>query len=286
MHDELHRQIAELVADHADRATPPPAAAIRRRGRRRRARLAGLTAGVVLVLAAGTLGVDRLIRRPTPLAPAPTTAAPTTSIAVPRRPVTAFTPLDVEVHVGPFQGVDRAGMVRDATTAIKGCDGGTVEVRAWAQALGKTWLLAAKPPPPGKNWLCWSDSLREAAGAGVVADHGGPSDRLKLLQASQLATAGVGKSELSVVGGPVTKQAVRLRIVPHKGQPLEVVPFAAGAQFPVNFYAVFYLEPAKTAWMPERVVAYDKTGRRIAECWATTREGDVCDRPQGAPQPP
>jgi hypothetical protein len=286
MHDELHRQIAELVADHADRATPPPAAAIRRRGRRRRARLAGLTAGVVLVLAAGTLGVDRLIRRPTPLAPAPTTAAPTTSIAVPRRPVTAFTPLDVEVHVGPFQGVDRAGMVRDATTAIKGCDGGTVEVRAWAQALGKTWLLAAKPPPPGKNWMCWSDSLREAAGAGIIANHGGPSDRLKLLQASQLASYSVAKSELSVVGGPVTKQAVRLRIVPQKGRLLEVVPFDAGARFPVNFYAGFFLEPRKTAWMPERVIAYDKTGRRIAECWATTGEGNVCDRPRSAPQPP
>jgi hypothetical protein len=38
--DELRRQIAELVADHADRAMPPPVAAIRRRGRMRRARLA------------------------------------------------------------------------------------------------------------------------------------------------------------------------------------------------------------------------------------------------------
>jgi hypothetical protein len=35
--DELRGQIAELVADHTDQATPPPVAAIRRRGRRRRA---------------------------------------------------------------------------------------------------------------------------------------------------------------------------------------------------------------------------------------------------------
>jgi hypothetical protein len=76
--DKLRRQIAELVADHADRATPPPIAAIRRRGRRRRARLAGVTAGVVLALLAGALGVDRLTSRATPLAPAPTTAPPTT----------------------------------------------------------------------------------------------------------------------------------------------------------------------------------------------------------------
>jgi hypothetical protein len=283
--DELHRQIAQLVTDHADRATPPPTAAIRRRGRRRRARLAVVTAGVVLVLVAGTLAVDRLTSRPAPLAPTPTTSPATFITPIPRS-VTAFTPLDVKVHVGPFQGVDRAGMVRDVTTAIKGCDGGTAEVRAWAQALGKTWLLAAKPPPPGKNWMCWSDSLREAAGAGIIANHGGPSDRLKLLQASQLASYSVAKSELSVVGGPVTKQAVRLRIVPQKGRLLEVVPFDAGARFPVNFYAGFFLEPRKTAWMPERVIAYDKTGRRIAECWATTGEGNVCDRPRSAPQPP
>ena len=37
--DELHRQIAELVADNADQAIPPSIAAIRRRGRMRRARL-------------------------------------------------------------------------------------------------------------------------------------------------------------------------------------------------------------------------------------------------------
>ena len=35
------------------------------------------------------------------------------------------------------------------------------------------------------------------------------------------------------------------------------MPLELGLQFPVKFYAVFYLQPAKTAWMPERVVAYD-----------------------------
>ena len=49
--DELQRQIAELVADHADQATPPPIAAIRRRGRLRRARLAS---GAVLLIAVAT----------------------------------------------------------------------------------------------------------------------------------------------------------------------------------------------------------------------------------------
>ena len=274
MHDELHRQIAQLVTDHADQANPPPIAVIRRRGRRRRARLAAVTAGVVLVLVAGMFGVDRLTSRPTILAP-----TPTTSVAPIPRSVTAFTPLDVKVHIGPFQGIDHPGM-------LERCVGDKVEVRAWAQVLGKIWLLAAKPPPPGKNWICWSDSLGEATGAGIIAEHGGPSDRLTLLQASQLATAGVAKSELSVIGGPVTKQATRLRIVPRTGRALELVPFDAGPEFPVNFYAGFFLEPNKTAWMPERVIAYDKTGRRIAECWANTRDGNTCDRPKGAPQPP
>jgi hypothetical protein len=52
--DELHRQIAELVADHAEQATPLPVAAIRRRGRLRRARQAS---GVILLLAAVAAGL-------------------------------------------------------------------------------------------------------------------------------------------------------------------------------------------------------------------------------------
>lgn len=52
--DELHRQIAELVADNADQAIPPSIAAIRRRGRMRRARLAS---GAVLLIAAAAVGL-------------------------------------------------------------------------------------------------------------------------------------------------------------------------------------------------------------------------------------
>jgi hypothetical protein len=65
--DELHRQIARLVADHADRATPPPIASIRRRGRSRRARLVGVTVCVVLVLLASAVLVPRVLpdRQPT-----------------------------------------------------------------------------------------------------------------------------------------------------------------------------------------------------------------------------
>lgn len=84
MHDELHRQIAELVADHADRSMPPPVAAIRRRGRRRRARLAGVAAGVVLALVAGAVVVPRLLPSREPATgPVPVFRAPTKGFEVP-----------------------------------------------------------------------------------------------------------------------------------------------------------------------------------------------------------
>jgi hypothetical protein len=79
-----------------------------------------------------------------------------------------------------------------------------------------------------------------------------------------------------VVGGPVTRQAVRLRILFRNAPPIDIAPLDVGPQFAVKFYAVFYLQPAKTAWMPERVVAYDKADHEIAECTPATSQGNVC----------
>jgi hypothetical protein len=261
--------------------TPGPAAVIRR-GRQRRRRLVGGTASlVVLVLVASALGTSRLASRQTPLTPAPTTTSVTRIPAVVTRPVK----LDAQVHLGPSGFPDRSGMASDLTGEMEQCEGGTAQVRMWAQVLGETWVLAAREPLPGKNWICWSDGLFGTRGS-VFGGHGGSRNQLKLLQASQLTYPIAGKGELAVVGGPVTRRAVRLRILFRNGSPIDVVPFEVGPQFPVRFYAVLYLQPAKTAWMPERVVAYDQAGHRIAECWATTGEGNVCDRPPGAPQPP
>jgi hypothetical protein len=283
----------QQAADEAARLgrTPGPEAAIRR-GRQRRRRLVGGAASlVVLVLVAGALGAGRLARHQTPHTPAPTTSPTTTSpttTSVMRIPaaVKQAVPLDVQVHRGPSGFPDRWGMASELTSQMQACEGGPAQVRLWAQVLGQTWVLAAKEPLPGKNWICWSDGLWQRNGAGGFGGHGGPKDRLKLLQASQQSHTIRGKGELAVVGGPVTRQAVRLRILFRNGPPIEVVPLEVGPQFPVKFYAVFYLQPAKTAWMPERVVAYGQAGHSIAECWATIREGDVCDRPPGAPQPP
>jgi hypothetical protein len=262
--------------------------AVIRRGRQRRRRLVGGTASlVVLVLVAGALGTGRLANHQSPLAPAPTSAPTTTSATRIPAAVTKAVPLDVQVHLAPSGFPDRFGVAGDLTSEMKRCKGGTAQVRMWAQVLGETWALAAKEPLPGKDWICWSDGLFGSRGS-LFGAHGGSKekDQLKLLQASQLGDPIPGKGELAAVGGPVTRQAVRLRVLFRNGPPIDVVPLDIGPQFPVKFYAVFYLQPAKTAWMPERVVAYDKAGHRIAECYTTTGEGDVCDRPPGAPQPP
>jgi hypothetical protein len=66
--DELHQQIAGLVADHADQATPPPVAAIRRRGRLRRARQASGAVLLIAAVAAGLVAVQQPPgRRVTPM---------------------------------------------------------------------------------------------------------------------------------------------------------------------------------------------------------------------------
>jgi hypothetical protein len=80
--DELRRQIAELVADNTDRATPPPIAAIRRRGRMRRARLASGAVLLIAAVAAGLVAVQGPLRRQ--LTPVPVVTQPPGPIPDPR----------------------------------------------------------------------------------------------------------------------------------------------------------------------------------------------------------
>jgi hypothetical protein len=75
--DELHRQITELVADNAERATPPSVAAIRRRGRRRRVRLATGAVLLAAALAAALVAVQGPLGRPV----APVVTQPTSGFA-------------------------------------------------------------------------------------------------------------------------------------------------------------------------------------------------------------
>ena len=83
MHEnELRRQIAELVADHADQATAPPVAAIRRRGRQRRARQASGVILLIVAVVAGLVAVRQPLGRQ--LTPAPVVTQPPRPIQPPR----------------------------------------------------------------------------------------------------------------------------------------------------------------------------------------------------------
>jgi hypothetical protein len=280
----------QQAADEAARLgrLPGPEGAIRR-GRQRRRRLIGGTASlVVLMLVVGALGNGRWASRQTPLAPAPTSTTTPTATSATRIPatVTKVVPLNVQIHLGPAGFPDRFGMASNLAYEMGQCEGGASQVRMWAQVLDKIWVLAAKEPLPGKNWICWSDGFSGPRGGGAFAGHGGSKNRLKLLQASRLRDTIAGNGELVVIGGPVTRQAVRLRILVPKGPAIDLEPLEVGPQFPVKFYAVAFLRPAKPAGGPERVVAYDQAGRKIAECWPDSQQGNVCVRPPGAPQPP
>ena len=92
-----------------------------------------------------------------------------------------------------------------------------------------------------------------------------------------------GSNRLGVVGGTVSKQAVRVRVLFHKGPPLELVPVDPGPGFPVNFYAGFYLEagppPAEgRTRVPavDRVIAIDRAGNQIAGCQMSYGTDNTC----------
>jgi hypothetical protein len=109
--------------------------------------------------------------------------------------------------------------------------------------------------------------MNQGGGGGLGVD----SPQLKPLRAS--SGGGGGNRQLGVVSGMVTKQAVRLRVLFHKGRPLDLVPVDGGDGVPVNFFAGFYLEtgppPAEgqeRVLAVDRVIAFDQAGNRVAEC--------------------
>jgi hypothetical protein len=151
-----------------------------------------------------------------------------------------------------------------------GIPGEPKEVVAWGKALGRTVLLAARPPQPGENWLSWSTALIEADGAGGIGSCGGPGMPLQPLEASGSHNLPVGRQYWGQVGGVVTKQATRVRVLFDMGiPPLDLVPVEVGNRFPVNFYAGFYQQPRKDerpcTWQVVQVVGFDKRGRKVAE---------------------
>jgi hypothetical protein len=285
---ERLQELADAAARHG--RTPGPQAALRQ-GRRRRLLLAGGTAaGLALVLFASLLGSDRLASRPAPLAPPPTTSPPATLPPATLPPETG--PPDVSISpdpgvverpVGSPSGKYGEQMVRDVASEVARCEGGDPDgpkvLVAWGRAHGRTWLIVAKPPRPGEDWLCWSNGLFEASGAGGIGNHGAIPG-LPPLQASGSSDLRSGKQYWGHVIGTVTKEAARVRVLFSSGiPPLDLAPIQAGDRFPVNFYSGFYRQPHKDKnleWFVTRVIAYDRAGRRVAECQATAGPGYSC----------
>ena len=280
---ELREHLREAADAAAREGRIPPAAALVHQGRRRRLRLAGGAAVlVVLAVVAGVVAIDRRSAPPVPLRPTPTTGptsttTPTKATVPPPRWIPAVTPLNVRAEPGPYPGPDPGGIVRDVTSLVRGCQG-TSRVRLWAKAQGKVWLIAAKPPPPGQQQVCWASALMNQGG-GALGTH--PPSKLKPLQLT--FAGGSGKRQLGVVSGTVTKRAVRLRVLFHRGPPLDVVPVEAGDQFPVNFWAGLFLElgppPAEgqeRVLAVDRVVALDRAGNQVAACRLRLGLGNTC----------
>jgi hypothetical protein len=281
---ELRERLQEAADAAAREGRHPPAAALVSRGRRRRLRVVVWPAMlVVLVVVAGMVGADRLGDRPLPFTPTPTagstsTTIPTRATVRPPRWIPSVTPLRVKARPGPYPGPDPGGIVRDVTSLVGGCQG-TSRVRLWARAQGKVWLVAAKPPRPGQQRVCWASALMNQGGGGVLG--GGPSEAVKPLGAT--FAGGGGNRHLGVVSGTVTKRAVRLRVLFHKGPPLDLVPVQAGDQFPVNFWAGLFLEggppPAEgqeRVLAVDRVLAFDQAGNQVAACRMRLGPGHSC----------
>jgi hypothetical protein len=278
---ELRQRLLEAAEAAAREGQIPSAAAVIKRGRRRRLRLAGTTAVlVVLAVAAGMVGAGWLTDRPAPLTPTPTTrptptitptstTGPTSTTAPTRLWIPSVTPLKVKAQPGPYPGPDPGNIVGDTTSMVKGCQGKS-RIRLWIRAQKKVWLIAAKPTPAGQPRVCWAKAFVNQGGGGGFS--GGTPQPVKPLTA--IADGGADEhNRLGVVGGTVSKQAVRVRVLFHKGPPLELVPVDPGPGFPVNFFAGFYLEagppPAEgqnRVPAVDRVIAIDRAGNQIAGC--------------------
>ena len=270
--NELRQRLLEAAEAAAREGQIPSAAVVVQRGRRRRLRMAGAAAVlVVLAVVAGIVGAGWLTDRPPPLTPTPT---------APTRPwIPSVTPLDVKAQPGPYPGPDPGNIVGDATSMVKGCQGRS-RIRLWIRTQHKVWLIAAKPSPPGQPRVCWSHSFMNQGGGGGLS-LGTPQPVRPLTAVAE--GGGDGHNQLGVVGGTVSKQAVRVRVLFHRGPPLEVVPVDPGPGFPINFFAGFYLEagppPAEgqdRIAPVDRVIAIDRAGNQVAACRLSYGLGYTC----------
>jgi hypothetical protein len=236
--DELHRQIAELVADHADHATPPPVAAIRRRGRLRRGRQASGAALLIVAVAAGLVAVQGPQGRqqtPVPVVtqpPPPVVTQPSLPLLAPSGSFVAY------VH-GRFLG-------RLADVLVRGLPGGRTGSYEWKLALMR-----------GLN------QGERAHQECLVYRTNHPSDRFGYRCLDQSATNKM-TFDRGMNGRPfwglVPKGATRVRLLRPGAPPIEVPTLDIGSS--TGFRRGVYL----AAWAPDiqTVVALDRQGRQIA----------------------
>ena len=271
---DLRERFREAADAAAREGRTPPAAALVRRGRRRRLRRAGGTAALLVVaLLAVTVGTDWLAVPPGPPGPAsPATSSPPTGSAPDVS--TLPDPGRVESEVGLPPGPAGRQMVKDVASELTRCRGGDPDASkilvAWGRAHDRTWLIQAKPPLPGETWLCWAEGLFDASGAGSLGNEGGPDSPRTPLRAFGAQDIRSGGQYWGQVIGTVPKEAVRVRVLFHKGiAPLDLEPIQSGVKFPRNFFVGFYRQPEKDThleWYVARVLAYDRAGREVAEC--------------------
>jgi hypothetical protein len=286
---ELRERLREAAEAAAREGRTPTAAALVARGRRRRLRLAGGTALLLVVaLLTVTVATDRLTGQPAPLAPPPSTRPPvSTPGPEPSSPSDASIlrdPGEVQLPVGSPPGKVGQQMVWNVASEVARCKGGDPDgpkvLVAWGKAHGQTWLIVAKPPRPGENWLCWGTGLFDAGGAGGMGNEGGPTTPLQPLRASGAQNIRSGGQYWGQVIGAVTKEATRVQVLFRKGiGPLELTPIQTDNRFPVNFYAGFYRQPEEdknVEWLATRFIAYDQAGRKVAECQASAGPGHNC----------
>jgi hypothetical protein len=233
--DELHRQIAELVADHAEQATPLPVAAIRRRGRLRRARQAS---GVILLLAAvaaGLVAVQEPLGRQVEPVPVVTQPPPpvVTQPPVPFHPSAAF-----------------ATYVRD---------------RFQHKLVDMTVMALTGSKPGGYGWqlaaVRGTNLSRRAHQECLVYKNDDPNHSFEYKCMNQSATnkmtfdSGINGRPMC---GLVPKEATRVRLLRPGGAPVEVPTTDLGPPFRRRVYLA--------AWTPDiqTVVALDRQGHQIA----------------------
>jgi hypothetical protein len=126
------------------------------------------------------------------------------------------------------------------------------------------WMIAARPPRPTEQRLCWMFAFGNECDLGAPVAHAGQPPPLTSLVASSS-----GDPTKLIIDGYVTKQAARVwLILPDGKPPLDLEPLQSGSDVPVNFFVAVVPWPgSKEKYPVERLIALDHSGQAITSCW-------------------